>query len=221
MGLDAEVLFYIMAFVGVYLTYKILKRYIIMTFWTSLHLLFSLRFKFKYIGLENVPLAGGVLLLGNHVSWIDWLILQIPIQRRINFMMDKNIYNSKYLTSTLKRGEVIPISPKSFKDGFREASSRLHDAKVLAIYPEGKISSDGELSKFQRGYELLDTSYNGTIVPYFINGMFGSVFARYKKNQKKSFFSRRKVVITFASHISKSTKADELQKIIQQLKDDL
>ncbi len=221
LGMDGEILFYMMGFVGIFLMYKVLKRYLIMTFWTVLNLLFSLGFKFRYIGLENVPLSGGVLLLGNHVSWIDWLILQIPIKRRINFMMDKEIYNYKYLKTTLKKGEVIPISPKSFKDGFKDASKRLRDAKVVAIYPEGEISSDGELGKFQRGYELLDTSYDGAIVPYFIDGMFGSFFSRYKKNQKKSFFTRREVTLRFLHPISKSTDAEELQKIIQAMKDDI
>ena len=219
-GMDAEVLFYIMGLVGIYLTYKVFKRYLIMTFWTTLHLLLSLRFKFNYIGLDNVPLGGGVLLLGNHVSWIDWVILQIPIRRRINFMMDKDIYNYKYITSILKKGEVIPISPKSIKDAFKDAYKRLADGNVLAIYPEGGISSNGELSKFQKGYELLDSSYEGAIVPYFIDGMFGSVFSRYKKNQKKSFFSRREVIIKFYHPISKTTSANELQKIIQNIKDE-
>ena len=220
MGLDAEVLFYLMSLVGAYLTYKVLKRYLIMTFWTSFHLILSIRFKFSYVGLDNVPLSGGVLLLGNHVSWIDWLILQIPIKRRINFMMDKDIYNYKYITSTLKRGEVIPISSRSFKEGFKDASQRLKDGKLVAIYPEGGISNDGELAKFQRGYELLDTSYDGAIVPYFIDGIFGSIFSKYKKNQKKSFFSRREVVIKFMHPISKITKADELQKFIQNMKEE-
>lgn len=220
LGMNAEILFYIMAFVGIYLLYIVLKSHLVISIWASLHFIFSFRYKFKYIGLDNVPLNGGVLLLGNHVSWIDWLILQTPIKRRINFMMDKDIYNYKYLTPVLKKGEVIPISPKSFKEGFKDASQRLKNNKVLAIYPEGEITSDGRLAKFQRGYELLDTSYDGAIVPYFIDGMFGSIFSRYKKNQKKCFFCRREIVVKFGHLISKETTADELQKIIQNLKDE-
>jgi len=120
----------------------------------------------------------------------------------------------------LQKGEVIPISPKSFKEGFKEASKRLNEGKIVAIYPEGRITDDGRLKKFQRGYELLNATYKGAIVPYFIDGMFGSVFSRYKKNQKKSFFSRREVVIKFIHPISNETKADQLQKIIQKIKDE-
>ena len=220
-GMDAEILFFIMSFVGIYLACKVLKRYLVMTFWTFFSLVLSIRYKFKYIGLENVPLSGGVLLLGNHVSWIDWMILQTPIKRRINFMMDKDIYNYKYFNNILKKGEVIPISPKSFKDGFKDASQRLKDSKIVAIYPEGSITKDGKLATFQRGYELLDTSYDGAIVPYFIDGMFGSLFSKYKTNQKKYFFSRREVCIEFLHTVSKTTKAEELQGIIQTMKDNI
>ncbi len=220
-GMDAKILFYIMGFIGVFLSILVLKNYAIMGVWTFVNIVFSIRFNFKYEGLENIPNSGGVLLLGNHVSWIDWLALQIPIKRRINFLMDKDIYNNKFLNSTLKRAKVIPISSKSFKDSFRDASNRLKDGNVVAIYPEGEITKDGELSKFQKGYELLTKGYSTIVVPYHIDGMFGSIFSKYKKDQKKTFFSRREIIIKFADPIPNTTKADELQIIIQKMKDSI
>jgi len=220
LGMNAKVLFFIMSFVGIILIYLVLKRYFVMSAWAIAQLIFSLRYKFTYVGLENVPLSGGVLLLGNHVSWIDWLILQVPIKRRINFMMDKDIYNNKLFTPMLKKGEVIPISPRAFKEGFKDASQRLLDGKIVAIYPEGSITQDGNIGRFQRGFTLLDTSYDGAIVPYFIDGMFGSIFSKYNKNQKQSFFSRREIIIKFEHPVSKHTQVDELQNIIQKLKDE-
>lgn len=220
MGMNAEILFNIMFFVGIFLSYLVVKRYFMPTAWAMLNVIFSLRYKFVYEGVDNIPLSGGVLLLGNHVSWIDWLILQTPIKKRINFMMDKDIYNYKYFTPILKKAEMIPISPKSFKDAFKEASLRLKNSKVVAIYPEGGITHNGELSKFQKGYELLTKDYDGAIVPYFIDGMFGSVFARYKGDQKRNLFCRREVTIRFLHPISKSTSSEQLQEIIQNMKDE-
>jgi len=218
-GMNGEILFYIMGFVGIILIVLIFKRHGIMSLWTLISLILSIRFKFKYEGLQNLPENGAILLLGNHVSWIDWYCLQLPIKRRINFMMDKDIYNYKFLTPVLKKGKVIPISSKSFKDGFKDASARLKNENIVAIYPEGEISRDGKLSKFQRGYELLQTNHSGVTIPYFIDGMFGSIFSKCKMNQKKYFFKRREVTVKFLPQIPNTTKADKLQNIIQNMKD--
>lgn len=218
-GMDSEILFYIMGIVGIYLIYKVYNRYIIMAYWAVLTFIFSLRYKVEYKGLDNIPIHKGVLLLGNHVSWIDWLILQIPIKKRINFMMDKNIYNYKIFTPILKKGGVIPISPNSFKDAMTEASTRLKNSKIVALYPEGEISSNDELSEFKKGYELLDGGSECVVVPYFIDGMFGSVFARNKNNQHRTWFKRRVIEVEFIEPILNNIKADELQKMIQKVKD--
>ena len=75
-----------------------------------------MRYNFHYKGLENIPASEGVLLLGSHVRWVDWAIIQIPIKRRLNFMIDKDIYNWKLFNKALKKGEAIPISQKASKD---------------------------------------------------------------------------------------------------------
>ncbi|MCW9026341.1 MAG: 1-acyl-sn-glycerol-3-phosphate acyltransferase, partial [Thiovulaceae bacterium] len=219
LGMDSEILFYIMGFVGIYLIYLVYNRYSLIGIWAVLTFIFSIRYKVEYKGLENIPKNQGVLLLGNHVSWIDWLIIQIPIKKRINFMMEKSIYNYKIFTPILKKGKVIPISPKSFKDGVLEASRRLNDSEIVALYPEGEITENDELSEFKSGYELLKGGKDCLLVPYFIDGMFGSIFARNKNNQHSSWFKRRTISVEFAKPIFNDIKANELQKTIQRLKD--
>ena len=76
----------------------------------------------------------------------------------------------------MKKGEVIPVSPKASKDAFKEASLRLKNGKIVALFPEGKISQDGETGKFYKGYELISSDYDGKIVTFFIDGMNGSLF---------------------------------------------
>lgn len=186
-GMNAKILIYTMVFIGIMLSYLIVKRYAIMTFCALAELVLSMRYKFLYDGLENIPKSGGVLLLGNHVSWLDWIILQLPMSKQINYMMDKDIYNWKYFNYMFRMGEAIPVSPKASKDSFKEAHVRLKGSRVVCIFPEGSITGDGKLSKFLKGYELIPKDYNGVIVPFFIDGMFGSLFARYKYNNKKSF----------------------------------
>ena len=218
-GLNAAILIYLMALVGVLLSYLVLKRYFVMTFWALMEIISKLRHSYTYVGLENIPKDGAVLLLGNHVSWLDWIIVQIPLRRRINFLMEKSIYEWPVFHAFFKQGEAIPVSAKASKDAFKEAHNRLMQGKVVGLYPEGEISKNGELGKFYRGYELIATDYDGVIVPYFIDGIFGSSFSKYKNTHKKSFFSKRKVTIYFAPPVPNTTKADKLKDIIQELKD--
>jgi len=76
----------------------------------SLLPILKLKYNFKVEGLRNIPPKGSVLLLGNHISWIDWLILQSASPRAIKFVMDKNIYKQWHLKWFLKKFDVIPIS---------------------------------------------------------------------------------------------------------------
>ena len=219
-GMNSELLFYMMTLIGLYLTYMTFRRYVVATFWAVMEILSSTRHVYKYIGLENVPDDGAVLLLGNHVSWLDWIIVQLPIKRRINFMMDKDIYNWKAFHSFFKKGESIPVSQKASKDAFKEAHERLLKGKIVGLFPEGEISKDGKIGKFYRGYELIETDYEGVIIPYFIEGIFGSSFSKYKPKNGKLFFRRRVITVYYGSPISKNTKADELRDVIEKLKDE-
>ena len=219
-GMNAEALFFVMGFVGVYLTGMVYKHYEAMSFLSVVKLIAMFRHSYSYKGLENIPKTDGVLLLGNHVSWLDWIILQIPMPRQINYMMDKDIYNWKFFNYIFRTGEAIPISPKASKDAFREAHKRLMEEKVVGIFPEGAISKDGELSKFMRGFELIPKDYNGVIVPFYIDGVFGSMFSKYKSKKTKSFFSRRKITVYYGKPLVKETTAKELQEIIQAMKNE-
>ena len=127
------------------------------------------------------------------MSWLYLIIMKHPMKRQINFMMDKDIYHWPVLNRMCRKGETIPISSKASKDAFQEAHKRLRDGKMVAIYPEGGITKDGELGKFYRGYEMIPQNYDGVIVPFYIEGVFGSMFSKHKPHKKKSFFKRRDI----------------------------
>jgi acyl-[acyl-carrier-protein]-phospholipid O-acyltransferase/long-chain-fatty-acid--[acyl-carrier-protein] ligase len=218
-GMNAEVLFYLMGFVGVYLTLMVFKRYLVMTFWAVMEIFGRTRHRYTYLGLENIPKDKAVLFLGNHVSWLDWIILQLPLEKRINFMMDKEIYHWKFFHPVFKKGEVIPVSSKASKDAFKEAFRRLQQNKMVALYPEGEISVNGELGTFYRGYELIPQNYDGVIVPFYIEGIFGSLFSKYKKKSSKKFYKRREIKVHFGEALPKDVKAQELHDIISKMKE--
>ncbi len=218
-GMNTELLFYMMALVGLYLVYRTASRYIVDTFWSIMQILSLLRHKYNYIGLENISSEKPILLLSNHVSWLDWVLLQLPLQRHINYMMDREIYNWKVFHPLFVKGEAIPLSPKAFKDAFRESAKRLREKKIVAIFPEGAISKDGKLGKFHRGFELIEQKSHALVIPVFIDGMFGSLFSKYKPKNAQSRVKRRVVNVYFGEAVSSDITAQELEIIIQRMKE--
>jgi acyl-[acyl-carrier-protein]-phospholipid O-acyltransferase/long-chain-fatty-acid--[acyl-carrier-protein] ligase len=220
-GMNAEFLFYCMGVVGAYLVYLLFKNYYADIFWALMELITSLRHKYIYVGVENLEQQKAILLLGNHVSWLDWIMLQLPLSRKINYMMDKEIYHWKWMHPLFKKGEAIPISARSFRDAFTEAKKRLQEGHIVGIFPEGGISKDGKLGEFKRGYELIGSDYDGVIIPFYIDsGIFGSIFSKYKpKDGKLNPFKRRVVTIYFGKAVPKETRSQELREIISQMKE--
>jgi acyl-[acyl-carrier-protein]-phospholipid O-acyltransferase/long-chain-fatty-acid--[acyl-carrier-protein] ligase len=220
-GMDAEILFYLMGCVGIYLVVLLFRRYYIDIFWTFISIVISLRYKVIYHGLENIPQNRAVLLLGNHVSWIDWILLQLPLERRINYMIDREIYHWKYWHSFFQKGEAIPLSAHAFKDAMREAHKRLKQGRIVALFPEGAITKDGEIHEFHRGYELIEKDYNGNIIPFYIDkGVFSTIFSKYKvKNATLNPFKRQLINIYFGMPLPKDTKSEELRELIVAMKD--
>lgn len=218
-GMNAQVLIYMMGIIGILLSYIVLRRYLLIAIWAFIEILLGVMYKINYRGLENIPKDKAVLLLANHISWLDWGVLQIPLERRIHYMIDRDIYHWKFFHTLFKFGEAIPVSSKGAKDAFIQAHRHLLEGSIVGIFPEGEISSNERLGTFHRGYEMIPNDYNGVIIPCYIDGFFGTLFARYKGTQKKSFFKRREINIYFAPAMSSDTKSEDVQKVIQKLKD--
>ena len=142
------------------------------------------RYRLFVKGLQNLPQTGGVLLVGNHISWVDWLILQVASPRAIKFVMEKRLYEQWYLKWFLKWFDVIPISGVSSKEAIEEARRRLGNGEVVAIFPEGHISYNGQLGSFKRGFEVIMKGLNHPIVPFYLHGLWGSAFSRAEARYK-------------------------------------
>jgi acyl-[acyl-carrier-protein]-phospholipid O-acyltransferase/long-chain-fatty-acid--[acyl-carrier-protein] ligase len=94
---------------------------------------------------------------------------------------------------------------------------KLKDGKIAAIFPEGEISSGSSVSKFYRGYEFIQRS-GAVIVPFYIDGIFGSVFARHKGDAKGCFLKKREITLIFGEPIYGHISADELRDRVINLK---
>lgn len=197
--------------------YLILCIIIIGTFYTiyklpqSFLLLFlkavvGLKYKLEVDGIKNIPSHGGVLLLGNHASWIDWAIVFMSVPREVKFVMDKDIYNKWYINWLLKIFKTIPISSSSSKTTIHLIAKELDEGNMVVLFPEGAITRNGHLGEFKRGFEkILEFTNNPDIkvIPFYIRGLWETMFSRSSKRFKKSKKTNR-ITVSFARMMNKS-----------------
>ncbi len=177
----------------------------------------SARYRVRVEGMQNLPSTGGVLLLGNHISWLDWAIVQIACPRPVRFVMIRNIYERWYLNWFFKMFGCIPIeSGIGSKKALENVTQLLNDGEVVCLFPEGTISRNGQLSEFKHGYEKAALAANDdvVIVPFYLHGLWGSQFSRanpHFKNMRKTG-QRRDLSVTFGEVLDRTTGAEILKR---------
>lgn len=176
-------------------------------------------YKMNIQGIENIPPRGGALLLGNHISWIDWLVLQVASPRALKFVMYKGYYDKWYLRSFLNFFDVIPIADGASRSAIEKINERLKKGQVVALFPEGVISFNGQIGKFERGYELAIKGVDVPIIPFYLRGLWGSTFSRaddnYKQLRQKG--GKKEVMVAFGKKMPSTLKANEVKQAVLEL----
>lgn len=152
-------------------------------------------YRIRATGLENVPVEGPAMLLPNHVTFVDALFLASTIQRRIRFVMLREMYEDLFWLRPLCRlMRVIPISekdsPKQLVAAFKAARAALDDGYLVCIFPEGQLSRNGNLSPFKAGFQHIVRRSGHPVIPVFIGGGWGSIFS-YAYGKPVTAFPRR------------------------------
>ena len=192
-------------FVGTFYTVYKLPQSLILLF---LKTIVGFKYKLEVNGVKNIPSSGGVLLLGNHISWIDWAVVLMATPREVRFVMDKTIYNKWFLTWLLKIFKCIPISNGSSKTTIQTIAKQLDEGNIVVLFPEGAITRNGHLGEFKKGFEkILElTSTDVKVIPFYIRGLWESMFSRASKKFKKS--NRTNSVTISFSRMMKKEKAN-------------
>ena len=198
---------------GIYTVYKLpqsLVRILLTTLMTS-------RYKVNVQGVENIPAQGGVLLLGNHISWVDWAIIQISSPRPVRFVMLKSIYERWYLKKFFDLFGVIPIqSGPSSRESLATIAELLNNGEAVCLFPEGAISRTGHLAEFKKGFEHACEKCNDDviIVPFYLRGLWGSKFSRSSEQLKhtRNEGLYRDLIVAFGHPLHKNTTADVLKR---------
>jgi acyl-[acyl-carrier-protein]-phospholipid O-acyltransferase / long-chain-fatty-acid--[acyl-carrier-protein] ligase len=144
--------------------------------WVFTHTLYRIRI----VGREHIPLQGPALLVSNHVSFVDALLIGASIPRFIRFMLHREYYDIRWLNWLFRLMKSIPISATNRRDivhALRSARTELEQGQVVCIFAEGAISRIGHLLPFKRGFEKIVEGTNFPIIPVHLDQLWGSIFS--------------------------------------------
>jgi 1-acyl-sn-glycerol-3-phosphate acyltransferase len=132
-----------------------------------------LLFDFKSYGVKNVPKTGGALLISNHQSYLDPVLLGLNLPRPLSYLAKSELFRNRFLSWLITSLRAFPVRQgKSDKAAIEETIRRLRDGHMLNIFPEGTRTEDGEIAPIQRGAALVVRRANVPIVPAVIHGSF-------------------------------------------------
>lgn len=145
-------------------------------------------YRFSVRGRENIPARGAAVVVCNHVSFADAILLMAASPRPIYFLMDGNIFKNPVLGFVFRMAKAIPIYPKrdntqAFDEAFARAQQVLQGGGLLGIFPEGAITRNGEVLRFRKGVKhILDNASQAgldvPVVPMALSNLWGSFFSR-------------------------------------------
>ena len=133
----------------------------------------TLLFDLQLRGIHNVPVTGGALLISNHQSYIDPILLAVQLPRMVSFMARSNLFDNQYFGWLIRGLNAFPVRRgESDISALKEALRRLAAGDVLTMFPEGTRTHDGEIGRIQPGIAMLVRRARVPVVPAVINGSF-------------------------------------------------
>jgi len=147
--------------------------------WLLIHTFYRLEKK----GLENIPEEGAAVLICNHVSFVDPLVILAASPRPIRFVMDHNIFTTPVISFIFRTGKAIPIASakedeKLLNAAYDAVAEALANGELVAIFPEGRITDTGDLYPFKGGIKRIIERKPVPVVPLALKGLWGSFFSR-------------------------------------------
>ncbi len=187
--------------------------------WMLIHSVYHVRKQ----GLDNIPEKGAAVMVCNHVSYVDALIIAGCIRRPMRFVMHYKIYNLPVLNFVFRTAGAIPIAgkhenPELMEQAFAEIEQALNQGDLVCIFPEGKLTRNGKMNKFRPGVEQILQTTPVPVVPMALNGLWGSAFSRHPSNIIFRILKgiRSSVELTVAPSL-KEESAQELQHQVEKL----
>ncbi|MEZ5530670.1 MAG: MFS transporter [Porticoccaceae bacterium] len=183
-------------------------------------------YRVAHHGLDQIPLRGAAVIVCNHVSYVDALLLAGAVRRPIRFIMYKPIYELPVLNFIFRTGGAIPIcSPRedaeAYERAMEEIAKALERGQLLCLFPEGKLTHDGEIDTFKPGIERILERNPVPVVPMALRGLWRSFFSRSNGGAFRKPFRpgwRRVEVVAGIPVAAAEASAPHLQMLVSELR---
>jgi 1-acyl-sn-glycerol-3-phosphate acyltransferase len=179
-------------------------------------------YRVEHRGLAQIPDEGAALLVCNHVSFVDALLIGGAVRRPIRFVMYYKIYNLPVLNFIFRTAGTVPIAGRNedlliYDAAFKKIAEYLQAGELVCLFPEGKLTTDGELNEFKSGVERVLAESPVPVIPMALQGLWGSFFSR---DPSKGLFRRlwSRVILVAGQPLAASTDRLTLQAAVSVLR---
>ena len=150
--------------------------------WLVINVLYRLRVE----GIEKIPEHGPALLICNHVSFVDPIVISAAVRRPVRFIMEASIFRIPVLNAVFRGMKAIPVAPakedpETYERAFETVARELRAGHLVCIFPEGRLTTDGEIREFRAGMLRILKETPVQVVPMAVSNLWGSMFSRYSK----------------------------------------
>lgn len=147
------------------------------------------------VDTDRIPEEGAAVLVCNHVSYVDAIVIMAASPRPIRFVMDHRIFKTPLLGFIFRTAKAIPIAPAKenpwlMEKAFVDIAQALHEGELVCIFPEGKLTTNGELNEFRGGIAKIVERSKVPVIPMALRGLWGSLFSRDPANLFERSFAR-------------------------------
>jgi 1-acyl-sn-glycerol-3-phosphate acyltransferase len=153
-------------------------------------ILINVIYRLNVRGSEKIPEHGPGLLICNHVSFVDPIVISAACRRPVRFIMEASIFRIPVLNAVFRGMKAIPVAPQkddpeTYERAFAVVAQELRDGQLVCIFPEGRLTTDGEVREFRAGMLRILKETPVPVVPLALSNLWGSMFSRYSNKLVK------------------------------------
>jgi acyl-[acyl-carrier-protein]-phospholipid O-acyltransferase/long-chain-fatty-acid--[acyl-carrier-protein] ligase len=179
------------------------------------------RYKVKVHGIQNMPESGPLLLVGPHYSFIDWAVLQMASPRPLLIASNRNTFADWYLRWFAHGKSVIDINRRDPSEAMEKIHEALLKGEAVVIFPEGEVSKAPFISKFSLDYSKAIEGTEAQIVPFYIQGLWGSRYSNASESVNRPQYFNRTISVGFGKAMPATATEEAIRNELQILGSDI